>query len=105
LLLGIAGVWIWYTHNQLWRQALLLSRKEAVSYLSQRGWILRDAGYRSTVILEGQLNDEEARFEWSGGVMGVSCTLIVGGHRTALEQARTSGDIKTILMDFQEEAN
>jgi len=81
------------------------TKRGAIGHLCQSGWLLREAGYRSRVIIDGKFDGRDARFEWSGGIFGVSCRFVIGAQETTCPVLSTKQEIVDFLTDFQITAN
>lgn len=70
MLLVVAALWGLYLVNRLWQGSLAADAEAGIEAASLRGLALQPAGLRARLVAAGELDGQEVRIEWRGGLRG-----------------------------------
>lgn len=77
LLLLVAALWGLYLVNRLWQGSLARDAQAGIDAAAGRGLPLRPAGLRARLIARGEVDGQDVRVEWRGGLRGPHSVVVV----------------------------
>jgi hypothetical protein len=76
LLLVVAALWGLYLVNRLWQGSLAADAAAGISAAGERGLALVPAGLRARLVARGQVEGQDVRVEWRGGLRGAHSVVV-----------------------------
>lgn len=75
-LLVVAALWGLYLVNRLWQGSLANDAEAGIAAAADRGLPLVPAGLRARLVARGQVDGQDVRVEWRGGMRGAHSVVV-----------------------------
>jgi hypothetical protein len=93
----LAALWTYYVLNRLWQQSLAEEAAGALAEASALGLDVRPPALGACLVAVGQIEGQDLRLEWRGGLYGERSVLRLGQSTRDLPLLRDAAALRAAL--------